>query len=91
MEVFEDPRNAADSQKFGQHYLNVLQERPNWATPILELDRKKIRLFRNSTREENESIETPFWRQVDIGPKKGIQHYGSWKNELSRFFEGEAG
>lgn len=87
MEVFEDPRNAADSQEFGQHYLNVLQKRPNWATPVLEWIEKR---FGSSkfVREENERIETPFWRQVDIGPKK---EFALWimEQRIEQFFEGE--
>ena len=87
MDVFEDPRNAADSQTFGRHYLNVLQERPNWANPILEWIEKRFGSPKFA-REENESIETPFWRQVDIGPKK---EFALWVMEkrIEQFFEGE--
>lgn len=78
METFEDPVNAADSQKFGQHYLNVLQKRANWATPILELIEKR---FGVST------VETPFWRKVNAGAKK---EFAIWVMEkrIERFFEG---
>jgi len=87
MEVFEDPRNAADSQKFGQHYLNVLQKRPNWATSVLEWIEQKFGSPK-FVRDENERIETPFWRQVDIGPKK---EFALWimEQRIEQFFEGE--
>jgi len=86
MEVFEDPRNAAESQKFGQHYLNVLQERPNWATSILEWIEKKFGVPKQD--EGKTSIETPFWRQVEPAAKK---EFALWVMEkrIERFFEGE--
>ena len=86
MEVFEDPRNAADSQKFGQHYLNVLQKRDKWATPILEWVEKK---FGVPTQDEGKtSIETPFWRQVESTAKK---EFAIWVMEkrIEQFFEGQ--
>ncbi|OQY09569.1 MAG: hypothetical protein B6I30_09670 [Desulfobacteraceae bacterium 4572_187] len=86
MEVFEDARNAADSQKFGQHYLNVLQKRPNWAAPILEWIEKK---FGVPTQDEGKtSIETPFWRQVEPTAKK---EFAIWVMEkrIEQFFEGQ--
>ena len=86
MEVFEDPRNAADSQKFGQHYLNVLQKREKWEKPILEWIEKK---FGVPTQDEGKtSIETPFWRQVEPTAKK---EFAIWVMEkrIEQFFEGQ--
>ncbi len=86
MEVFEDPRNAADSQKFGQHYLKVLQKREKWEKPILEWIEKKFDVPTQD--EEKPSIETPFWRQVDAAAKK---EFALWVMEkrIEKFFEGE--
>ena len=86
MEVFEDPRNAAESQKFGQHYLNVLERRANWKTPILEWIEKKFGV--PTLDREHAKIETPFWRQVDAVPKKD---FALWVMErrIEKFFEGE--
>ena len=86
MAVFEDPINAADSQKFGQHYLNVLEKRVNWATSILELIEKRFGL--PTLDKEKTTIETPFWRKVNLGAKK---EFNTWVMEkrIERFFEGE--
>ena len=84
--VFEDPINSADSQKFGQHYLNVLQKRSNWAPPILELVEKRFGV--PTMDKEKTTIETPFWRKVNPGAKK---EFAIWAMEkrIERFFEGE--
>jgi len=86
METFDDPVNAADSQKFGQHYLNVLKKRANWATPILELIEKRFGV--STLDKEKTTIETPFWRKVSTGAKK---EFAIWVMEkrIERFFEGE--
>jgi hypothetical protein len=86
MVVFEDPINAADSQKFGQHYLNVLEKKANWATPILELIEKRFGV--PTMEKEKPTIETPFWRKVNPGAKK---EFAIWVMEkrIEKFFEGE--
>ena len=86
MAVFEDPVNSADSQKFGQHYLNVLEKRLNWESPILEWIERKFGV--PTVVEEKTTIETPFWRKVNPGAKR---EFNTWVMEkrIERFFEGE--
>ncbi|MDY0375318.1 MAG: hypothetical protein RBQ72_06260 [Desulfobacterium sp.] len=86
MEVFEDPMNAAELQDFGKHYLNVLERKANWKTPILEWIENRFDV--PTLDRENTSLETPFWRKVDPGAK---EEFARWVMEkrIEKFFEGE--